>query len=490
MLCRRALRFLAQKHKSHHYNKCAQFNLLHTGCVQQRRGENPIQRTIRVLANDIKDVKEKYINEIAPAEAFPNHVDILIIGGAAHGSSIAYWLKEKTGLKGLSIAVVEKDSSYAKCSTVLSLGGLRQQFSLPENIQMSVFGAEFMRTLKQRFGKDADVFFTPNGYLTVASENGAQQLLDNAKLQKELGAVNVVLSKDALKQRFPWINTDDISLACLGLEKEGWFDPWALLCLLKREAVRMGTQYVNGKVVAFNFTERDDILIEGAEGVYEGINEVVVELPNGEHRPIKFAYCVIAAGGDSGEVGKLARIGSGEGMLSIPIPVEKRKRYVYCFECQGDAVPGINTPLTIDYTGTYFRREGLGGTYLAGLSPEPHEEPSIENLEVDHKFFDERVWPDLAHRVPAFNAVKVRNAWGGYYDHNYYDENGIIGPHPYYHNMYIATGFSGHGIQQAPAVGRAVAELIVEGGFQTIDLTRLGFDRLIVDKPMLENYIV
>jgi len=214
-----------------------------------------------------------------------------------------------------------------------------------------------------------------------------------------------------------------------------------------------------------------------------------LKLPSGEINSMKFAYCIIAAGGDSGHVANLAKIGSGSGMLSIPLPVEKRKRYVYCFDCQGDG-PGINTPLTIDYTGTYFRREGFGGTYVGGLSPNPNEEPPVDNLDVDYKYFDERVWPNLANRVPAFNSIKVRNAWGGYYDYNCFDENGIIGPHPYYHNLYLATGFSGHGIQQAPAVGRAVAELILDGDFQTIDLTRFGFDRLIVDKPMFEAGIV
>lgn len=159
--------------------------------------------------------------------------------------------------------------------------------------------------------------------------------------------------------------------------------------------------------------------------------------------------------------------------------------------------------MTIDYTGSYFRRDGMGGAYIGGLSPLPTEEPDTDNLEVDHQYFDDKLWPNLAKRVPAFNSIKVRDylsvliflkniyfqvrgAWAGYYDFNYYDENGIIGPHPYYNNFYFATGFSGHGIQQAPAVGRAIAELIIDGKFQTIDLTRLSFNRLLEDKPMLE----
>lgn len=167
-------------------------------------------------------------------------------------------------------------------------------------------------------------------------------------------------------------------------------------------------------------------------------------MPSGEIKPIKFAVCVIAAGCESGSVAQLARIGKGPGMLTVPLPVEKRKRYVFRWDCEGDG-PGLNTPMTIDYTGTYFRRDGLGGAYIGGLSPEPAEEPSTDNLDVDHQFFDDKVWPNLAKRVPAFNALKVRGAWGGYYDFNYYDENGIIGVHPYYFNLYMATGFSGHG---------------------------------------------
>ncbi|GJQ83828.1 hypothetical protein Trydic_g5686 [Trypoxylus dichotomus] len=453
--------------------------------------QNPLWRTFNVIRNDFRLIRNpNAFLKSGLIEPFPKYVDILVIGGGAIGSSIAYWLKEKSGLRGVKLAVLEKDPTYAKSSTVLSVGGLRQQFSLPENILMSLFGAEFIRTLKDRFGKDADVYFTPNGYLTLASEASAPQLLDNAKLQKELGAVNVVLSPSELKERFPWLNVDNVEVGCLGLEKEGWFDPWAMLCLLKKGAIEAGAQYVTGELQDFVFSLRREIEIAGVpSGSYEGIDEAIVKLPNGEIKSIRFAMCILACGGDSGEVAKIARIGTGEGILSVPLPIEKRKRYVYCFNCQEEG-PGLNTPMTIDNTGTYFRRDGLGGTYIAGLSPFPEEEPQTDNLDVDHQYFDEKIWPVLAHRVPAFNSIKVKSAWSGFYDFNYYDENGIIGPHPYYHNLLIAAGFSGHGIQQAPAVGRAVSELVLDGEYQTITLTRLGFDRLIVDKPIREICIV
>ncbi|KAB0794704.1 hypothetical protein PPYR_11543 [Photinus pyralis] len=464
---------------------------VHTSAIHFEEPEHPFKRTVRILTDDVRNFLKSPLRGFSPpSDIFPRHADILIIGGGAVGSSIAYFLKEKTGLRGVNIVVIEKDTTYSKCSTVLSVGGLRQQFSLPENIQMSLFGAEFLRSVKKRFGPDSDVYFTPNGYLMLATEHGAQQLIDNSKIQTELGAVNKVLSKRELKERFPWMEVEDVEAGCLGLEKEGWFDPWALLGMLKRGATNMGTQYINAEAVGFNFEDQQDVIVDGQlTGTYQRLDSVDVKLPDGEVKTIQFAYCVIAAGAESGELAKLAKIGNGEGMLTVPLPVERRKRYVYCFECQEHG-PGLNTPMTIDYTGAYFRRDGLGGAFIAGLSPQPEEEPPTTNLEVDHEFFNSRLWPLLAQRVPAFNALKVRSSWAGYYDYNMFDENGIIGAHPYLFNLYIATGFSGHGIQQAPAVGRAVAELIIDGGFQTIDLTRLGFDRLLIDKPMYEVCIV
>ncbi|CAH1962340.1 unnamed protein product [Acanthoscelides obtectus] len=421
---------------------------------------------------------------------FPRFCDVVIIGGGAMGSSIAYWLKEKTGVDGIRVVVVEEDNTYKTCSTALSVGGLRQQFSLQENIQMSLFGAEFLRTLKKRFGPDADVNFHPNGYLLLSSEAGAQQLIDNSKLQTELGAVNMVLTKNQIKERFPWMDVDDVAVGCLGLEKEGWFDPWSLLTVLKNGAHKKGAQYINAKAVDFVFQNREDIIVEGVEqGNYEAINELVVEMPNGERRTIQFAYCIIAAGCKSKEIAEKARIGTGSGMLSLSLPVEKRKRYVYTFSCRENA-PTLNTPMVVDYTHMYFRREGLGDTFIAGMSPEPEDEPPTDDLEVDYSYFDEKIWPVLVKRVPAFECIKVNGGWSGFYEYNTYDMNGIIGPHPYYTNLYLATGFSGHGIQQAPAVGRAISELILDGNFQTIDLTRLGFDRFIVEKPMFELRIV
>jgi FAD-dependent oxidoreductase domain-containing protein 1 len=311
---------------------------------------------------------------------------------------------------------------------------------------MSLYGADFLRNIKQHLGDDVDVNFVPHGYLMMASEEGAETLERNSRLQVELGARNELLSAKKLKEKFPWLNVDGIALGCHGLEKEGWFDPWALLCALKRKAIQYGAHYVKGEVVGFDFKSHPDILMQGVEsGQYQGLENVIVKMPDGQHREIKFSLCVLAAGAQSGNIAKLAHIGTGSGLLHFPLPVEPRKRFVYVFSTQDGNAPGLNTPLTIDPTGTYFRRDGLGGNYIGGRSPSFENEPICDNLDVDFNYFDTDVWPNLAQRVPAFSGVKVHNAWAGYYEYNTFDENGIIGTHPYYGNMIIATGFSGHG---------------------------------------------
>ncbi|CAG2062401.1 unnamed protein product [Timema podura] len=382
---------------------------------------------------------------------------------------------------------------YREASTVLSCGGLRQQFSVPENIQMSLYGAEFLRNIDKHLSVEGcdppDVQFNPSGYLFLASEKGAAQLEDNAKIQRELGAKMELLTSKKLKKKFPWLNTEDIALGCHGLENEGWFDPWLLLHALKRKSIATGAEYVTGEAIGFEFKRQEDILAEGVEeGTYEGLDRLLVRTDDGEVRPIKFAIAVIAAGADSGNIARMARIGVGSNLLSVPLPVERRKRFVYVFHCENG--PGINSPFLCDMSGMYFRREGLGGNYITGLSPPPQLEPSTDNLDVDYQYFNDYIWPLLAHRVPSFEAVKVKSAWAGYYDYNTFDDNGIVGPHPYYNNLYIAAGFSGHGLQQAPAVGRSIAEMIVDGGFQTINIARLGYDRLMLLEPLEESNII
>jgi glycine/D-amino acid oxidase-like deaminating enzyme len=128
--------------------------------------------------------------------------------------------------------------------------------------------------------------------------------------------------------------------------------------------------------------------------------------------------------------------------------------------------------------------------FLAGRSPTPDQEPPVGDLDViDHAVFEEEIWPSLAALVPAFEAAKVVNAWAGYYDYNTLDQNAVIGPHPEIANLYFGTGFSGHGVQQGAAVGRAIAELIADGAYQTIDLTRLGYARIAANAPLTERNV-
>lgn len=418
----------------------------------------------------------------------PQRSDIVIIGGGVIGSSIAYWLKKRL-FKDFHVVVVEKDPTYCDASTTLSVGGLRQQFSLEENIEMSLYGAEFLRNINNHLAIEGeppvDIQFHPYGYLLLATESGADTLIENSKVQNALGANNVVLSPTQLKNRFPWLNTNGIAVGCIGLEKEGWFDPWLLLCAFKKKAISLGVQYIHAEAIDF-ITEKAVFL--NNENIEEKLRAVVVKLPNGNIENISFAIVIIAAGAHSQTIAKKAGIGVGQGILAVPLPVEPRKRYVYCFHCPDG--PGLNTPLTIDPTQTYFRRDGLANNYICGRPPNKDEEPQTNNLDVDHEYFETNIWPVLAHRIKCFERLKVKSSWAGFYEYNTFDQNGIIGRHPYHTNLLIATGFSGHGIQQAPAVGRAMMELVFDSYFQTLDLSRLGFERFLKSEPIKEINII
>ncbi len=386
--------------------------------------------------------------------------DIVIVGGGIVGSASAYYLR-KQGFTG-SIALIERDTTYQTGCTARSCGGLRQQFSTPENIALSLFGLKLVRRLKEEFGPDADVGFREQGYLILATGSGLPILEENRVVQMANGADNVILKGDALAERFPWLVTEGLAGGCFGLTGEGWMDPYSMMALFRKAAVAEGVDLIVGEVASVT---RDGNQITG------------VTLQSGE--TLSCGTLVNAAGAGAG---KLA------GMAGIGLPVGPRKRYVYVLDCPGATEALHKAPLTIQPNGLYFRPEGRN--FIAGLSPEEHEEPPIGDWDVDYTWFEERIWPVLAERVPLFEAIKVISAWTGHYDYNDLDQNGIIGRHPEVSNLILANGFSGHGFQQGPASGNAVAELIVHGGFRTIDLTRFGYERIARKQPLFEKNVI
>ena len=385
------------------------------------------------------------------------HVDVAIVGGGVIGSAVAYYLK-KNGFAG-SVAIIEKDTTYQFSCTGRSLGGIRQQFSTAENIELSKFGLRLVRNLKQEFGPEADVGFHENGYLIMASEEGVPILEENHRTQMSKGADNVILKGADLTARFSWLMGEGIAAGCFGLTGEGWVDPYSLMTLLRKAAQSRGA-----KVIACEVT-----------GIGDGAS--CLTLSSGE--TLTCTHLVNAAGTAAGRVAGLAGIG---------LPVEPRKRYVYLLDCPQASEALHAAPLTVEPMGVYFRPEGRN--FLTGLSPEEHEEPSEMNWEVDYGFFDERIWPVLAQRVPQFETIKVINAWVGQYDYNALDQNAVLGRHPELKNFYFANGFSGYGLQQGPAAGNAIAELIMHGTYHTIDLTRFGYERIVRGEPLFEKNVI
>jgi sarcosine oxidase len=393
----------------------------------------------------------------------PGRADVVIVGGAIVGSAVATFLALRPDWRG-RIVVVERDLTYRTSSTSLSAASIRLQFSTPLNIEISRFGVGLLKRPEAWLGIPGepapDVDFVEGGYLFLATAAGMATLEHNHAVQRAHDVPVVLLSPMELQARFPWMQVDDLAGASLGLSDEGWFDAYALLQAFGRKARSLGVEYVAGEVVG----------LEGQDGRLAG-----VRLAGGG--TLEADWVVNAAGPRAAQVAAMA---------GIELPVHPRKRFVYHFDCRTQLGPA---PLTISPTGVYFRPEGAA--WISGFSPRHGEpDPDALDLDVDRTRFEEVVWPDLARRVPAFQSIRLLDAWAGHYEVNTLDHNAIIGPHPEVENFLFANGFSGHGLQQAPAVGRGLAEWIATGRYESLDLSPLGYERVLRQEPIRELNVV
>jgi FAD-dependent oxidoreductase domain-containing protein 1 len=395
--------------------------------------------------------------------------DVVVVGGGVMGSSTAFWLKHFDPK--LEIAVIERDPTYRQASTSLSVGSFRQQFSRPENIQLSMYSSHFFANhLSSMLAVDGDV--PPNislvygGYLLLASQGeGEANMRENYAIQKKFNAKVALHEPESLANNFSWLNTKGIALGSHGFANEGWFDPHALLAVFKRKAQSMGATYLHASASKMKLDSNK-------------VHTVCLE----DGTELKCASVVNAGGPWAAAVSAMAGVAN--------YPVRPRKRFVFQFH--SPSAPKSTLPLTVDPSGVYFRSDGPPQHFLCGRSPSEAEDVDWEGgeLTVEEGFFETSIWPTLAERVPAFEQLKVRSSWAGLYEYNTFDQNGILGPHPTISNLYFANGFSGHGVQQSPAVGRVIAERMLYGEYRTIDVSQFGFERILENTPRPERCIV
>lgn len=385
--------------------------------------------------------------------------DVLIVGGGVTGSSAAYFLASQPGFDG-SVLVAERDPSYQDAPSARATGGIRQQFSTPENIHIGLFGAAFVKGIDEHLaidGESTGVKLTEQGYLLLSTPSALELMRENHAVQREHGADIVFKDPRALAREFPWLDSHRLAGGFFGASNEGWTDPYGLLQAFRRKAQSLGVEFV-----------RDEALSVGRVGA----RVTGVQLAGGR---FVNAGVVVNAAGASGARSLAASVG-------IELPIESRLRCTFVFECREDI---SSAPLTLLPNGVAFRPEGT--FYLANSAPPPERDVETFANDIDHALFDDLIWPTLAQWIPAFETIKVTNSWSCHYDVNLLDENAIIGRCPGFDNLYVAAGFSGHGLQQSPAVGRALYELIAFGEYRSINLDRLGYERVLAGTALHER---
>jgi FAD-dependent oxidoreductase domain-containing protein 1 len=384
--------------------------------------------------------------------------DVAVIGGGAIGAAVAYYLRNLD--RALTVVVLERDPTYEVASTPRASGGVRRLFSVPENIELSAYSIAFFESFPETMaidGSRAEIGFTNGGYLFIVPPSDVDQLRRNHDTQREHRCRVIYLEPDELQARFPSMYVDDLGGAVLSPD-DGWLDPHSVLMGFRNKAISLGASFLADEVVGMQ---------------RNGGTVTAAVLRSGRH--VQADQYVNAAGAWAKDIC---------GMLGASIPVEPLRRFEHYFESQ-DAVEPL--PYVKDTQRLAFRPEGRG--YTGGVPT--LAEPRGYNFEVDRRYFEEAVWPALAHRFPQFERTKCFSTLPGLYDQNDFDGNVIIGPGlDGLSNFHLLTGFSGHGLMHAPGTGRAMAELLLTGSYQTLDLTRFGWQRVLDNEPLRETGII
>ena len=389
--------------------------------------------------------------------------DIVIVGGAMMGSSLAWWLTEQ-GHPPERVTVVERDPTYAASGTAFSNSCIRQQFGNPLNVAVSRFGVETIRAFRDLLGDERvpPIHFHDFGYLYLAGDDAeADRLRAAHAVQVAAGAGTELMEPDALGARWGFFDLDGIVLGSHGARDEGYFDGTTMFDWWRRLARERGVRFVEGEAAG----------IETAGGRVTG-----VRLTDGA---VLEAEVVVNAAGTRG-----ARVAA---MAGVAMPVEPRKRYTWVFEAE-TPLP-VELPLTIDPSGVHVRQDGAW--FMAGATPEVDPAVDPDDLAGDWDIWEDAVWPALAARIPAFERIRVHRSWVGHYDLNTFDANALVGPVSDGPDGFLMlNGFSGHGLQQAAAMGRGLAEWITAGRYVSLDLAPFSPDRVMRGDPFPEAAVI
>jgi len=384
--------------------------------------------------------------------------DIIIVGGGIMGSASAYYLMKADPT--LKVAVVERDSSYSQASTALSMSNVRVQFSLKENVQISLYTLQVLKRFEEDMAVDGGqpkIYFRQEGNLFLvdaAAEAAARQA---AKMQKQLGCRVQWWSPDTIKRHYPLYEPEKFIGGTFG-PHDGYFDAYAALMGYRSKARSLGATYIQDEVVKIKKNQKR---VAGAELAAQG--------------HLNATYVINCAGAWAADVAKTA---------GVKLPVVPIKRQVFALDTAVKSTGPL--PLTVLPSGLYFRSE-TGGLILLGKSLQ--EDPVGFDFTWDDKRFLELLWPELAEFVPAFDRLKLMRGWAGLYAVNTLDGNAILGQWPELKGLYLANGFSGHGLQQGPAVGRYLSELILEKPV-SLNLSIFSPQRILDNRALSENGLV
>jgi len=384
--------------------------------------------------------------------------DVIIVGGGIMGCSTAFYLMSSDGE--LKLAVIERDPTYERASTTLSLANARVQFSLKENIQISQYTFEVLERFENEMAVGEDklsISYRREGNLFLTDDGGLQAALKALELQESLGCQVEWWTPEKIEQRYPLYEPKEFEGGTFGVH-DGHFDAYAVLMGYKAKARSLGAQFIKDEVVAI---KTDDTQVTG------------VKLAGGKH--LSAGLVVNCAGAWASQVARTA---------GVKLPVQPVKRQVFVLDTK--VKPEGVLPLTILPSGLYFRTE-TGGLILAGKSLD--DDPVGFDFSWDDKRFREILWPELAEFVPAFDTLRLVRGWAGLYAVNTLDGNAILGEWPELKGFYLANGFSGHGLQQAPAVGRFLSELILDRPL-SLDLSIFRPERILENRPLSEGGLV